>query len=337
MRRRKESLIVGIIIVIILLGLGYAYLTTTLSINGTTNVDSNTWNVYWDNVQVTSGSVTGDQVITAPTIDTNKTTVSFHIRLKEPGEFYEFTVDAKNDGTIDAMIDTITKTTNIPNYINYIITYSDAEEIAENQLLNANSLETYKVRVEYRTDINANDLPSASTSLSLTFGVTYIQANSLSVPIRNEIYSISETTFTIGSNVPTGVTTYASYQEAVIALGHPFFIKHKINNNRVVTESYVGFILNNNVYYIRGAGATYNETNNSWNDDSPYYEETKVTLHTAFGSENCSESIYEGHKEYHCHSSSPYLVAFAYARGLATINDGEYGCSIDFRGNSLCS
>ena len=88
------------------LGIGYSFLTTTLSINGTADVDANTWNIYWDNVQVKTGSVSGTQVTTAPTIDTNKTTVSFQVNLKQPGEYYEFTVDAKNDGSIDAMVDT---------------------------------------------------------------------------------------------------------------------------------------------------------------------------------------------------------------------------------------
>ena len=168
MKKRKHILVFGIVLLLFGLGIGYAFLNTTLSINGVADVDSNTWNIYWDNVQVTTGSVSGTQVTTAPTIDTNKTTVSFQVNLKKPGEYYEFTVDAKNDGSIDAMIDTITKTENIPTYLNYTVTYSDDVEIVENQLLSANSKETYKVRLEYRTDINASDLPSETASLSLT-------------------------------------------------------------------------------------------------------------------------------------------------------------------------
>ena len=178
MRKRKKALILGIILLVLALGIGYAYLTTTLSINGVTDVDSNTWNVYWNNPQVTTGSVTGEQVTTASTIDTNKTTVSFQVRLSKPGDYYEFTIDAKNDGSIDAMIDTITKTTNIPNYINYTVTYEDDRGIYSKQYLKAASIETIKVRVEYSTDINASDLPSTATSLNLSFGITYIQADS---------------------------------------------------------------------------------------------------------------------------------------------------------------
>ena len=81
MRKKKKSLIFIITILIMCFGIGYAYLTTTLSINGVTDVDANNWNVYFDNVQITDGSVTGDQVTTAPSIDSIGTTVSYHIRV----------------------------------------------------------------------------------------------------------------------------------------------------------------------------------------------------------------------------------------------------------------
>ena len=183
MRKRKLNLLLIIFVIVLILGLGYAYLTTTLSINGTTDVDSNTWNIYWDNVQVKEGSVTA----TTPTIDTNKTSVSFNVHLSKPGDFYEFTVDAKNDGTIDAMIETISSTINnsttIPNYLIYKVSYLDGIEIENNQLLKTNTTETYKVRVEYRTDINPNQLPNSSESLTLSFEVTYIQANNSAIEV----------------------------------------------------------------------------------------------------------------------------------------------------------
>ena len=185
MRKRKSSLILGIILLLGVLGIGYAYLNTTLNISGVTDIDSNTWSVYWNNVQVTTGSVTGDQVTEEPTIDTNKTTVSFHVRLSQPGDYYEFTVDAVNNGSIDAMIDTISKTINdgttIPDYLTYTVTYSDGRDLS-NQYLKSNTTETLKVRVEYRNDINANELPTNPASLNLSFSVNYVQANNNALP-----------------------------------------------------------------------------------------------------------------------------------------------------------
>ena len=102
-RSRRESIYLLLVIVLLTITLGYAYLQANLSINGTTNVSSANWNIYWDNIVLGSNNVTD---ITAPaTINTGKTEVSFNVNFKEPGDTYEFTVDAVNDGTIDAMID----------------------------------------------------------------------------------------------------------------------------------------------------------------------------------------------------------------------------------------
>ena len=77
MRKKKNSLILGIILLVLALGVGYAFLNTTLNIHGTTGLFPNTWNIYWDNVVVTTGSVSSE----IPIIDSNKTVVSFDIHL----------------------------------------------------------------------------------------------------------------------------------------------------------------------------------------------------------------------------------------------------------------
>ncbi|MBP5678651.1 MAG: hypothetical protein J6X28_02335 [Bacilli bacterium] len=200
--RRKKNLIMILFMGILFIGIGYAFLTTTLNISGTTDVDANTWNVYWDNVQVTTGSVSA----TTPTIDTGKTTVTFSAHLSKPGDFYEFTVDAKNDGTIDAMIDLITQTMDIPNYINYRVTYGDGIPIEEKQLLNANAKETYKVRVEYNTDIDPGDLPNTAQSLTLTYGTTYLQADSTATRVLHPNAFATDDWETIVSAVKYGAT-----------------------------------------------------------------------------------------------------------------------------------
>lgn len=48
-----------------------------------------------------------------------------------PGEFYEFTVDVVNEGSIDAMIDSVVKTPELTSaqakYIKYEISYENGE------------------------------------------------------------------------------------------------------------------------------------------------------------------------------------------------------------------
>ena len=184
----KDNIKILLIILVLGLGIGYAYINSDLNINGTAQVNSANWDVHWANVQVTNGSVSGTNVVTAPSIS-NSTTVSYSIILNTPGDYYEFTVDAVNGGNIDAMIDTIDSKLNgatitaLPEYLNYTVSYYDGIPLQANQLLAANSTEKYKIRIEYRTDIELNQIPATNQTLSLQFTVTYRQATNSATAI----------------------------------------------------------------------------------------------------------------------------------------------------------
>ena len=119
--RKVLYMILGIVMISVLtLTVVYATLSTTLNINGNAEVSAASWDIHLDNVQLNSSSAN----TTAPTI-TNSTTATFSTTLSKPGDFYEFTIDVVNDGSIDAMIDSVTKspelTTNQKKYLNYIV------------------------------------------------------------------------------------------------------------------------------------------------------------------------------------------------------------------------
>ena len=175
--RKMLYTVLSILIVSVLtLTVVYAALSTTLNINGNAEVTAANWDVYLDNAQLNSQSAT--QVV--PTIS-NKTTASFSTTLSKPGDFYEFTIDVVNNGSIDAMIDSVTKTptltTTQAKYLNYIVEYQNGEAITTKQLVNKNSFVRLKVKVEFRKDITASDLPTSSETLNLSFTVNYAQAD----------------------------------------------------------------------------------------------------------------------------------------------------------------
>ena len=183
MKKTKRRAKYLLLLLILCISVGYAILQSNLTINGTAHMNNPTWDIHWNNVQVTNGSVTGSNVTSPATIDSAKTTVSYSIKLPKPGDFYEFTVDAVNGGTIDGMIDTIssklngTEISNLPDYLNYSVTYSDGVVIQANQELKAGTSETYKVRIEFKKDITNAQLPESIQTLNLSFTVTYKQAN----------------------------------------------------------------------------------------------------------------------------------------------------------------
>ena len=175
--RKTLYMILSIVLISIFsLTIVYAALSVTLNIQGNAQVVASTWDIHLDNVKVTSGSVSG----TTPSI-TSPTTATFSTTLNMPGDFYEFTIDVVNDGSIDAMIDSVTKeptlTETQAKYLNYIIEYQNGESISTKQLVSKNSYVRLKVRVEFRKDVIASDLPTTSETLNLAFTVNYIQSD----------------------------------------------------------------------------------------------------------------------------------------------------------------
>ena len=185
-RDRKTLYIILSIVLISIFSLTivYAALSVTLNIQGSVEVVASSWDIHLDNVKVTSGSVSGS----APAI-TSPTTATFSTALTTPGDFYEFTIDVVNDGSIDAMIDGVSKTptltTEQAKYLKYEVEYQNGESINTKQLVSKNSFVRLKVRVEFRKDITASDLPTTSETLNLAFTVNYIQSDGSGSSVNN--------------------------------------------------------------------------------------------------------------------------------------------------------
>ena len=213
-RNAKGWMYVIFAVLIMCITLGYAYLNTELDINGTTNITSANWNIYWDNIVLGSNNVT-DVTIPA-TISQGLTEVTFNVNFKEPGDTYEFTVDAVNDGSINAMVSVVsngvyatngTTPKTLPDYLEYTVTYSDGVAIAQNHLLEAGETETYKVRVHYKEDISASQLPSTNDNYMFKFSVTYAQATTSAVPAPHPTSFADDDWSTIIMAVQTGNTS----------------------------------------------------------------------------------------------------------------------------------
>ena len=179
MKNKKKSKSVVLLLLLLILGIsiGYAALTTTLNINGNTTIEKASWDIHFENLVKTTGS----EVATVDaSIDDTKTLIEYTVTLPKPGDYYEFTVDIVNNGTIDAMISEVLKeglTTEQEKYISYTATYSDGVALEEKDYLKSGETQNIRVRVKYRDDISASELPTENQSLSLKFMVTYIQAD----------------------------------------------------------------------------------------------------------------------------------------------------------------
>ena len=206
MKNKKRNRIFLLLILLLGIGVGFAALATTLKINGSAAITKNTWNVYWDNIHNESGvTPTTETTIVDESTSVKKNIVNFSINFEAPGDYYEFTVDAVNAGTLDAMIigieskindDAIITTQNgslvvtnpspVPNYIKYEISYADGSAIELNHLLAKADVstspatatkETYKIRIEYdANEVNPDDLDD-DMDFNFSFALTYGQAD----------------------------------------------------------------------------------------------------------------------------------------------------------------
>ena len=190
----KKNLYKSIILLVILvIGIGYAYLTSNLSISGQTEVVANTWNIHFENLNVKEGSVTAS---TPATIDSNNTSISYAITLSRPKEYYEFTVDVKNDGTLPGKVSISTLSgldTTSSKIIDYSITYTNGNPVNVGDILNAGAKKTIRVRVFYKDDISESDFPSTDLNLNLTYTLQYVQSEEDSINLNNTIINLSQT------------------------------------------------------------------------------------------------------------------------------------------------
>ena len=120
MRRKTKILLAFIACTLILMGVGYAYLSKTISIKGTSVVSSNKWLIYFDNIDEIGGNI---EATSNPTIvDAEKQIIDLSLNMNYPGDKFEFTVYTVNDGNWDACIQS-TELLNIPESLNRKLTY----------------------------------------------------------------------------------------------------------------------------------------------------------------------------------------------------------------------
>ncbi len=334
-------------------GLVYSYLTTNLSIDGTSNVKGARWDVHFANVQVSSGSVEAE----TPVIS-NQTTVNFSATLANPGDFYEFTIDLVNSGTLNAKIDEINITPVLTaeqqEYFSYTVTYADGVPVQPNDALNAGVTEKIKVQFRYLYRSDSTLYPEDDANFNFRFIADCIQKDETSNDVNHpqtvytaNVYfggSTPDKRVYIGQPIPEAVNQYDTPEEAVAALQteigdseFPLFLQHTVQDG-IVTESYLGFIVTPEMalanpgmtagtYALRGAVCD--------TPEPPEFHANKSTVLTAFGSDRCVFSD-TTHASDDIQCTAPNLrIPSGYCYVWAISN--SWMCSVYYQGDSYCT
>ncbi len=195
---RKTSIIIALLLLLAVVTIGYASLSATLNINGTSKIRDNTWNVSpsANDIECPQGEVctinpenpttvnpddgTG-QDPTGAVIWMDGNTIYFKHILTEPGDTFTFTCKFKNNGSINAKVASVTKTElteTQAKFLTYDVTYADGTPVAANDPLNVDGSHTFKVTVTYK---NVDTLPTPEEYAQIQefaslFTVNYEQA-----------------------------------------------------------------------------------------------------------------------------------------------------------------
>lgn len=187
MKKRKNKMFILIaLLVLFTVSIGYALINRVLLIRGNSTIDKSTWDIHFENLIVNQGSVTAD----TPIIDNDDDTVNFNVMLNLPGDYYQFTVDIVNDGTMDAEIATINKTPTLfyeqTTYFNYEIRFASGEEIGSKRIIPAGDFVRIKVSFKYDSSVSEENLPTTQQEINLGFEVNCIQSDGNGALVHNK-------------------------------------------------------------------------------------------------------------------------------------------------------
>ena len=210
-RSRKNKKIKLYLLIILGLTIGFALVSTTLYVNGVITFNPRTYDIHWNpnTIEVTSGSRPASTP--AHITDVENKNIGFAVELEFPGDYYEFTVDAKNYGDVDGAINAITfnyyedgssTPTTLPSYLDYKIEYADGGTPAAGDILRAGKSRKYRFRFEFKSteeEMQQND-STGSVEIVIT------EAPSKGVCPEPESFS-TDSWDTIACNVKKGNTS----------------------------------------------------------------------------------------------------------------------------------
>ena len=173
-----------IILGVSLLGItvAYASLSTRLNINGNTNVPNTTWDIHFEDFSDASPQNTtleepNTGVLNTNSIITDSTKITkLEADLKKPGDVVVYAFDIRNDGSIDAKLQTFTNALTCTNQsacsnITYTVACKDSSNntITNGYNLAKNTEVHCTLSLLYNTNASIEDDITASVSADWTF------------------------------------------------------------------------------------------------------------------------------------------------------------------------
>ena len=203
--KKRRTIMFSLLAALVITTVAYAALSTTLNISGLVTKKGGLWSIYFTNPS--SASITGNAK--GSNITLQETNVSFYVELSSPNDSVTYTVDIKNGGTIDAVLDSVTLTgvdTAKNNDITYKVTYNDGTEIKKGDTLNIETSRTIKILVKYD---DVDTLTETDVKLNLGVTLAYVQTSG------------TQTT-------PSGTITTTPYKDSILVGNDPNLLNNSL-------------------------------------------------------------------------------------------------------------
>ncbi len=175
-RTNRNYIIIGLCAILVIMGVGYAAFSSQLKISGTSNIASN---FLVKITSITPNSIIGTAENKTEVTTYNDTSATFGVSLKSPGDSITYDITIVNQGTIDAVLKTITKT----DASNSAILF-ETSGVNEGDELNVGETATMKVKVTYNPNVTSQPNILDST---LKMTLDYAQKGTEVVPGANNI------------------------------------------------------------------------------------------------------------------------------------------------------
>ncbi len=251
----KNNKIAIMSIALMFIAIGFAVISTTLGITSNTTIGKITFDVHFENLIVSEGSMEAKTPATINASDDKK--IDFSLDFTTPGQYYEFKANIVNKGSLDAKISNVAVnglTEEQEKYISINYEYIDGVEINNNDLLKSGEMDIIKVRVEFLKDITVDDLPSSAEALDLIFTTEFVQDDGSGVErekttFRTILLSTSEGSDTAKSKYVAGIYGINFSQLPSNTNGKGLYLKAETQNDEYPIYYYRGEVDNNNVLF----------------------------------------------------------------------------------------
>ena len=167
---QRNYIIIGLCAILVIMAVGYAAFTTQLKINGTTNIDSN-FSVKITNIQSTVQSGSATNAVEPSYTDL---TATFKTNLVSPGDSMKYDITVSNEGSIDAVLESIEVNTGE----NEAITF-ETSGIENGDKLEASQTDILTVIVSYNSSVTSQP---ENTNSTITVTLNYKQDDGTVVP-----------------------------------------------------------------------------------------------------------------------------------------------------------